>query len=122
MACPSSGQESSLAIVIEDHGPHLTVRLRGELDLVEADRARELISGLVARGPRLLVADLSGLTFIDCAGLSVLAYAHQRQAAAGRRLLVYGTQPLVRRVLALTGMDTYLRLTPEFEPDGPAVG
>ena len=120
MACPFSGQESSLAVVIEDHGPHLTIRLRGELDLIEADRVRELISDLVAREPRLLVADLSGLAFIDCAGLSVLAYAHQRQAAGGRRLLVYGAQPLVRRVLTLTGMDTYLRLTPEFEPGAPA--
>ena len=118
MACPFSGQESSLAIVIEDHGPHLTVRLRGELDLTEADRLRELMTGLMAREPRVLVADLSGLTFIDCAGLSVLARAHRRQEAHGRRLLIYGPQPLVRRVLALTGMDAYLHLAPGFTPDG----
>jgi anti-sigma B factor antagonist len=118
VACPFSDQESSLVIVIEDHGPHLIVRLRGELDLTEADRLRGMITGLVAREPRVLVADLSGLTFLDCAGLSVLVHAHQRQDTEGRRLLIYGAPPLVRRVLTLTGMDVYLHLAPEFTTDG----
>jgi len=86
VACPFSGQETALAIVVEDHGPHLIVQLRGELDLTETDRLREVMNTLVAREP---------------------------QAAQGRRFLVYGAQPLVRRVLALTGMDTYLQLTPD---------
>jgi stage II sporulation protein AA (anti-sigma F factor antagonist) len=118
VARPFSGRESSLVIVIEDHGPHLIVRLRGELDLTEADRLRELMTGLIAREPRVLVADLSGLTFLDCAGLSVLVHAHQRQDAEGRRLLIYGAPPLVRRVLTLTGMDIYLHLAPGYTKDG----
>lgn len=111
-----------LAIVVEDHGPHVFVRLRGELDLTETDRLRAIMNTLVAREPRLLVADLSGLTFIDCAGLAVLAGTHRRQADQGKRLLIYGAQPLVRRVLTLTGMDTYLHLAPEFDAEGFASG
>lgn len=122
MACLFSGRESSLAVVIEDHGPHVFVLLRGELDLTETDRLRAMMTALVAREPRLLVADLSGLTFIDCAGLAVLADTHRRQAEQGRRLLIYGAQPLVRRVLTLTGMDSYLHLTPEFDAEGFAPG
>ncbi len=111
-----------LAIVVEDHGPHLILRLSGELDLTESGRLREMVDALLAREPRVLVTDLSALAFIDCAGLAVLTYAHRRQAAAGRHLLVYGVQPLVRRVLVLTGTDTYLHLTPEFTPDGTSSG
>lgn len=120
MACPSYGQE--LAIIIEEHGPHLILRLRGELDLTQTGRLREMVDALLAREPRVLVTDLSGLTFLDCAGLAVLAHAHRRQCARGRHLLIYGVQPLVRRVLTLTGMDAYLRLTSEFTPDDPAPG
>lgn len=106
MACP-------FTIEVEDSGPYPIVRLRGELDLTEMDRLREVMNMVLAREPRLLVADLSGLSFTDCAGLSVLTDAHRRQAAHGRLLRIYGAQPLVRRVLSLTGMDTYLHLVPE---------
>lgn len=111
-----------LAIEVEDSGSYPIVRLRGELDLTEKDRLHEVMNTLLERGTRLLVADLSGLAFTDCAGLSVLTDAHRRQAAQGRLLLIYGAQPLVRRVLTLTGLDTYLHITPEFEPDGPFPG
>jgi anti-sigma B factor antagonist len=120
VACPSYGEE--LTIVVEAHGPHVILRLRGELDQTQTARLREMVDALLAREPRVLVTDLSGLAFLDCAGMAVLAYAHRRQCARGRHLMIYGVQPLVRRVLTLTGMDTYLHLTSEFTPDGPAPG
>jgi anti-anti-sigma factor len=111
-----------LAIEVEEPGSYLIVRLRGELDLTEKDRLHEVMNTLLEREPRLLVADLSGLAFTDCAGLSVFTDAHRRQAAQGRLLLICGVQPLVRRVLTLTGLDTYLHVTPGSEPDGPCPG
>jgi STAS domain len=61
--------------------------------------------------------DLSALTFADCAGLSVMVWAHKRLAEQGRELVITGARPLIRRLLRLTGLDEYLHLCPS-EPDG----
>jgi anti-anti-sigma factor len=107
-----------LAIAVDDGGPYPTVRLRGELDLTQADRLREALDAVLARRPHLLVADLSGLAFTDCAGLAVLVHAHRRQDAHGGLLLIHGVRPLVRRVLTLTGLDACLHLVPDVDPGG----
>ena len=52
-----------------------------------------------------------GLGFIDCAGLSVLVWAHKRLAECGHRLVITGAKPVVQRLLHLTGLGTYLHLS-----------
>jgi anti-anti-sigma factor len=84
------------------------LRLRGELDASNNDRLRRAISTALELHPPVLVVDLSGLCFTDCAGLSVLVWAHKRLAARGQELVVTGGRPMVRRLLHLTGLDTYL--------------
>jgi anti-anti-sigma factor len=66
----------------------------------------------------MFVVDLSGLDFADCAGISILVWAQKRLAAGGSELVVTGAKPIVRRLLQLTGLDTYLHLgTPESQND-----
>jgi anti-anti-sigma factor len=75
------------------------------------DRLRRAISNVLEGPPRILVMDLSALRFTDCAGLSVLAWAHKRLAEHGHELVITSGQPLIRRLLCLTGLDTYLHLS-----------
>jgi anti-anti-sigma factor len=99
------------------------LRLQGELDASNRDRLHSAISSALEHHPPLLVADLSGLDFIDCAGLSVLVGAHKRLAASGHRLLIAGAKPAVQRLLHLTGLDTYLHLSnPEAISGNPDKG
>lgn len=87
------------------------LRLQGELDASNRDRLRCAINSALENHPPLLVVDLSGLDFIDCAALSVLVWAHKRLSEDGHRLVITGAQPAVRRVLDLTGLATYLHLS-----------
>jgi len=50
----------------------VVVALRGELDLLEADRVREAITQAVDTTTGLVVVDLAGLTFCDSVGISTL--------------------------------------------------
>jgi anti-sigma B factor antagonist len=59
--------------------------------------------------------DLAKLSFADCGSLSVLVSAHQRLARQGQGLILTDPQPLVRRLLAVTGLDTVFSLG---DPDG----
>jgi anti-anti-sigma factor len=100
-----------LAIVTEHHGQRSVLRLQGELDACNEDHLRRAISSVLDGPPRTLVVDLSALGFTDCAGLSVLVWAHKSLAEQGHELVITGAQPFIRRLLCLTGLDTYLHLS-----------
>jgi anti-anti-sigma factor len=85
---------------IRDEGAHVVVMLRGELDIANAAGLRAVLSEAVARNPRV-IADLSDLTFIDCASLGALVRARTRAREAGGDLVLAGARGRVRRVLAL---------------------
>jgi anti-anti-sigma factor len=109
---------SYLVIVAEHHPQRSVLRLQGELDACGEARLRWAICAVVGDHPRpILEMDLSALTFADCAGLSVMVWAHKRLAEQGHELVITGARPLIRRLLRLTGLDDYLHLCPS-EPDG----
>ena len=107
---------TDLAIIAGQHGDWPVLRLRGELDVSSRDRLRRAISAALEHYPTVLVLDASGLDFIDCGGLSVLIWAHQRLAERGHQLIITGATPMVRRLLHVTGLDIYLGLI-SLDPD-----
>ena len=72
---------------IRDDGAHVVVMLRGELDIANAADLGAVLSEAVARNPHV-IADLSDLTFIDCASLGVLVRARTRARGAGGDLVL----------------------------------
>ena len=52
-----------------------------------------------------MVADLAGVGFMASQGLRVLLAVNQRLEAAGGSLVVACVQPVVARMLSLTGLD-----------------
>ena len=95
------------------HGPVLTIGVRrgagpvlvtvaGEVDIATALRLREQLFALAAGG-RPLIADLDRVSFIDAAGLGVLASAAGRAAAHGGSLHVVCARDRTRRLFHLTG-------------------
>ena len=63
-------------------GGHLVVRLRGELDAVDAADDEAALARVTAGNPRV-VADLAALEFIDCCGLGVLIRVRAQARQAG---------------------------------------
>jgi anti-anti-sigma factor len=100
-----------LAITTYYCGRRSVLRLQGELDVCTKDQLRLAISNALERPLSLLIIDLSALSFMDCSGLSVLVRAHQYLAGQDCQLLITGAQPMVQRLIHLTGLDTYLQLS-----------
>lgn len=90
---------SSNEPAIRDDGAHV-VTLRGELDIANAADLGAVLSEAVARNPHV-IADLSDLTFIDCASLGALVRARTRAREAGGDLVLAAAHGRVQRVLAL---------------------
>jgi anti-anti-sigma factor len=89
------------------------VALDGELSGPSAYTLDDQLRKVEATGPRCLVLDLSGLTFIDSAGLARVLGAHRRAQRDGRRLLVIEGDSAIRRLLSLTALDRHLNLVPD---------
>jgi anti-sigma B factor antagonist len=101
-----------LTIICEHHARRSVLKLLGELDLCSADDLRRAVGAVLEQhDPQRLTIDLSALAFADCAGLSVLVWARHRLAERGHELVITDSQPIVGRLLALTGLATYLGLS-----------
>ncbi len=83
----------------------------GEIDSSSAPQFRRTLETLLDE-PDLseIVVDLAGVTFLDSAGLCVLAAAHRRLKGRGMRLRVLASSRAVIRPLQITGLWDLLRV------------
>src|SRR5262245_32824538 len=98
--------------MVENHS--VVVRAGGELDMLTApvlSRQLELAEAIVVP-PAPVVLDLTRITFLSSAGLSVLLSHHKRCVALGSKLRIVASTRAVIRPLTLTGLDHVLVLIP----------
>jgi anti-anti-sigma factor len=103
-----SPDTESLDVTIRP-GPVVTIS--GEIDLWSGTQLRDQLLGIIRRHGARLALDLSGVTFMDCAGINVLLATRRRAQLEGGSLRVLRASRPVRRIFALT------RLDPVFMPE-----
>ncbi len=79
--------------------------LTGELD---ASTCRGLPEALIGPPGALIVVDLCDLTFMDSSGLGAIHAARRVALNHGGTLVVTRPNPMVSRVLEITGLDTWV--------------
>jgi anti-sigma B factor antagonist len=84
------------------------VALSGEADATTAAELRETLATQLDAGTRLVKVDASGLSFLDSASLRVLILAARALRGRHGRLVFARPQPLVARLLEITGADRLL--------------
>jgi anti-sigma B factor antagonist len=97
------------AIRVRHEPAYVLVTMAGEVDYGTVAVLRERLFPLAATG-RHLIADLDRVSFIDAAGLGVLAGAARRAAWQGGSLRVVCARPHIRRLFGLTGLDRAVSL------------
>jgi anti-sigma B factor antagonist len=98
-----------------DESGATVVALAGECDLSVRDELTGVLLAAVAES-RVVVVDLSGLTFLDSSGIHALVTAHQAALREGGKLYAVGAAGVVADLLDLTGVADLLRA-----PDGGGV-
>jgi anti-anti-sigma factor len=89
----------------------LVVMVSGEIDIASGLKLREELLGVMRRYGARLALDLSGVTFMDCAGINVLLAARRHARLEDGRVCVVRASRHARKVLMLTGLHQ------EFAPD-----
>ena len=92
-----------LEITVDQSSDYVVCRPSGELDAFTVGQFRESLTEL-AGGERVLI-DLSGVPFLDSAGLGALIGGVRRARESGGDVAVYGARPAVARLLHTTGFD-----------------
>jgi anti-sigma B factor antagonist len=82
--------------------------VQGELDLVTADSLYVRAWAAIHRHARLLLLDLTGVSFCDARGLGALVRIANDADAAGCRYGLIAPQPNVAAILRITGLDNRL--------------
>jgi anti-sigma B factor antagonist len=96
------------------------IRLRDALDIDAAPELRERLIGVLHRGARLLVLDLSAVLSCDVVGLAVLIGTQRRARQLGIEVRLAAPSPAVAKVLCSTGL--YRSFTICEDPSGPLAG
>jgi anti-anti-sigma factor len=91
-------------------GGHTVLELAGEIDEASVPELRFRLAAAIdasGAGARVVV-DLTGVTFMDCAGVGELVRALRSTGRAPGAIRLSSPAPLVRRVLDLTGAGSVL--------------
>ena len=108
-----------LTVEIIEPAPQARITAAGEIDSSSAPLLRAQLDGLFDGPLTELTIDLSAVTFLDSAGLCVLAAAHRR-AGSDVRLRVLASSRAVIRPLQITGLWQLLHAEQVGESAGSA--
>ena len=103
---------TSVATVESDSEPYTLVELTGEADVTNSDALREVLDAEVAKQPRSMIIDLSGLRFMDSSALHVILRANRVMDRQGGVLALASPREPVAKMLRLTAADQLIPVYP----------
>jgi anti-anti-sigma factor len=93
-------------------GPAVVV-LPDEIDILSAGSVGERLMAAIVPGVAVVIADLTGTTFCDCAGVNTLLLASRKARASNAELRLVVRSRVVLRILELLGTDQVLPVYPD---------
>jgi anti-sigma B factor antagonist len=87
--------------------------LKGEIDLHVFPETTASLDALIEKKPKHLVVDVSGVTYIDSAGLAALILALQKVEAYGGKFSLAGVQTTVRSIFKMSRLDDVFEIFPD---------
>ena len=110
---PEPDSSTALRVQVVEVGGVPTVFVAGDLDMTVTAQMKDALNAACSLAGNLLVVDVSGVTFIDVAGLRVLVSTHNLLLRRGRTgIVVRGAPRIVRRMFGLTGFTSLLDDSP----------
>lgn len=94
-------------------GRPAVVTLPREIDIANCGKVHGALMRALDTGATVVIADMTGTGFCDCAAVSTFAAIQARAAAAGTQLRVAVASPAVRRTLHLIAAGQRLDLYPD---------
>jgi anti-sigma B factor antagonist len=84
--------------------------ISGEVDVGTEAQLQQSLLRIIRERPARLMLDVSGVSFMDCAGLRALLVTRRRAEMRGVFLRLIATSAAVRRIIELTGAQEALAM------------
>jgi len=102
---------TSYSYEVRSRDDMLLVKLLGEIDHHGAVSLREDIDALLVRErPHRLVVELSGVRFMDSAGLGLLMGRYRLMQQLGGKMVLFNPNGAVMKILQLAGMERFMEI------------
>jgi len=108
--------DGGFAVDSTTEGDAVIITVRGDVDLATAPALQAECERAVDADTAIVRLDLSGLTFLDSSGISVLVKTHQDLEESGGTLVLHRLDDRTRRVLDVAGLADFFERS-----DQPAV-
>jgi stage II sporulation protein AA (anti-sigma F factor antagonist) len=95
------GRRSKMEFDSHKTADAIEARLRGRLEFTDHDRLRDIVALLDGAKTRRFVVDVSGLEFIDSAGLGMILILQEEAEQKNIQMVVRGPRDSVRRSIDL---------------------
>jgi anti-sigma B factor antagonist len=89
--------------------------LGGELDLHVSPTVRTSLNEMIAKKPKGLVVDLSGVPYIDSAGLAAIIEAMEEVEAYGGKFALAGLEETVYSIFKMSRLDEIFSIFPDVD-------
>lgn len=106
----SPAPEDRLQVTTESAAEPITFVLEGELDPHTSPMLQSTIDEAASAEATSIALDFSSVTFVDSAGLRVIADTHRRLQEAGGALIVRHPSAGLQRLLTLTGLTDHVTI------------
>lgn len=93
-------------------GQQAVVAFPEEVDVSNAGQIREELLSVINRGAAVLIADMTDTVSCDHAGVDAIGRVYQRALVSGTELRLVVGSGIVRRVLAMSGVDRVVSIYP----------
>ncbi|GJF31115.1 anti-sigma factor antagonist [Kitasatospora sp. NE20-6] len=104
---------TDLSIAVGTTGCGAVMTIGGDLDFHSAPRVRDALAVLHLEPGQLLVLDLTGLTFCDSSGISILVSARNHTHGLRADTVLAAVPAHVSRILQTVGLDRILSQYPD---------
>lgn len=95
----------NFSVTTERRDGTAVIALAGEVDLYTAPEFKQELVRAIEEGAQSVVVDMTDTTFIDSTTLGVLVGGLKRLRPSGGRLALVITDPNIRKVFDITGLD-----------------
>ncbi len=104
--------QNLLGVTSHDHDGIVLLTVSGEVDLLSGPILDEAITTALAGRPPILVIDMTDVSFLPSAGITLLIKAHRAAGDLTRVRVAAPERSVVERTLRLTGMLQILDVVP----------